>query len=298
MSEIIFCSVFRGRNPEVLQNIRAHSPFVDRTFIVLHGSTEENKENIEFFESEECKRLNVTWELADIPYSPTKLRNTYLHKLAPGTWCLQLDCDEFLEPPGAYQLRNIVAAAEKDDATRVGFNAHDIRIALNGDVGDGKSNYWNPLFIKIFPGTSWVGETHGGIHTPNVAPKVAQVPYRYFHIKSTASEYLRGCRNYWTTGAVAQNDTSVPEWQEFKRLCAQNNIDSFDRLYKLMVAGEVHVDLKEWFVFQRNSENSEARSWFIVYFVLMHPEQNTYLAGSRDISYDKNRKPYAGEMTY
>ena len=298
MSEIVFCSVFRGRNPEVVQNIRNHAPFVDQTFIVLHGSAEENKENIEFFESEECKQLRVSWELADIPYSPTVLRNTYLHKLQPGTWCLQLDCDEFLEQPGAYQLRNIVSSAEKENATRVGFNAHDIRIGLDGAIHDNQTNYFNPLFIKIFPGTSWAGETHGGIHTPGVAPKVVQVPYRYYHIKSAASEFLRGCRNYWTTGTSAQNDTNVPEWVEFKQLCAANQIESFDVLYQRMVAGEVPLDIKEWFIFQRDNENPEARSMFIVYFALMHPEQNIYLAGNKDILYDRNRQPYTGEMTY
>ena len=218
MSDIVYCSVFRGRTPEVVQSIRTHSPFVDRTFIVLHGSEEDNKDNISFFESEECKKLNVSWELVDIPYSPMILRNTYLHRMIPGDWCLQFDCDEFLELPGCYQLRNIVVEAEKQGANRIGFNAHDIRIGLNGEVHDNLTNYFNPVFIKIIAGTSWVGETHGGINTPQVAPKIAQVPFRYYHVKSTASEYLRGCRNYWTTGTSAQNDTSVPEWVEFKQL--------------------------------------------------------------------------------
>ena len=298
MSEIVFCSVFRGRTQEVVRNIRNHAPFVDRTFIVLHGNEKENKDNIEFFESVECKKLNVFWELVDVPYSPTGLRNAYLHKMQPGTWCLQFDCDEFLEPPGCYQLRNIVASAEQRGVNRVGFNAHDIRIGFSGEVWDNLSNYFNPVFIKIVEGTSWVGETHGGIHTPRLEPKIAQASYRYYHIKSTASEFLRGCRNYWTTGVVAQNNTQVPEWAEFKSLCSCANIASFDSLYQRMVQGTVPEDIKHWFVLHRNDENSEARSWFVVYFQLMHPEQNIYLAGNRDLPYDKNRKPYSGEMTY
>jgi hypothetical protein len=298
MSEIVFCSVFRGRTPEVVQNIRNHSPFVDRTFIVLHGNVEENKDNIEFFESAEGKRLNVSWELADVPYSPTGLRNTYLHKMPPGTWCLQFDCDEFLEPPGCYMLRNMVAAAEQKGANRLAFNAHDIRIGLDGSVGDNLTNYFNPVFIRIVEGTSWVGETHGGINTPRVETQIGQVSYRYYHIKSAASEFLRGCRNYWTTGASAQNNTQVPEWVEFKKLCASNGVESFDGLYQLMLTGDVPEDLKHWVVFNRNNENPEAASWFVVYFGLMHPEQNIYLAGSSHLPYDKDRKQYQGEMTY
>lgn len=298
MNEIVFCSVFKGRTPEVVKNIRNHSPFVDRTFIVLHGNEKDNKENIEFFESEECKKLNLTWELADIPYSPTILRNTYLHKMVPGTWCLQFDCDEFLEQPGCYQLRVLVAAAEKKGATRIGFNAHDIRIGLNGEISDNLTNYFNPVFIKIVAGTSWVGDTHGGIHTPGLTPRVAQVGYRYYHIKSSASEFLRGCRNYWTTGTSAQNTTDVPEWLEFKKICAEQNITSFAELYSIMVMGEVPEILTRWIIMNRLNDNPEARSWFIVYFGLMHPAKNIYLAGNREIPYDKNRVPHTGDMTY
>ncbi len=298
MSELVFCSVFRARNPEVLQNIRAHSPYVDRTFIVLHGNEEENKQNIEFFESQECKDFNLTWQLADIPYSPIALRNTYLKALEPETWCLQFDCDEFLEISGAYQLRSFVQKAEEQEVNKIAFNAHDIRIGLEGEVWDNLSTYFNPLMIKISAGTGWVGETHGGIHTPGMVPKIGNVPYRYFHIKSTASEYLRGCRNYWTAGREASNDTAVPEWMEFKRLTSAAGFNLFDDFYKAMLAGEVPEEIKQWIVMHRDNQNSEARSWFVVYFGLMHPDQNIFLAGNQHLAYDKDRAPYQGEMTY
>lgn len=298
MSEILFCSVFRGRNEEVVKNIRNHSPYVDKTLIILHGNAVENKQNIEFFESQECKDLNLSWELVDVPYSPEILRNSYLHKMVPGNWCLQLDCDEFLELPACYQLRTIVKQSEEQGINRIAFNAHDIRVGFDGAVWDHQTSYFNPLFIKIFPGTGWVGETHGGIHTPNVAPRIGQVPYRYFHIKTTASEYLRGCRNYWTTGESAQNNTAVPEWQEFKRICRDLQFESFDALYPKMVAGDLPEELKQWIILNRNNQNPEARSWFVVYFGLLHPEENTYLAGNTDLTYDKTRKAHTAEMTY
>ncbi|KKK61036.1 hypothetical protein LCGC14_3018340, partial [marine sediment metagenome] len=160
------------------------------------------------------------------------------------------------------------------------------------------SNYFNPILFKASPGINWNGETHGGIHTPDVAPKIAQSSYRYFHIKTTASEMLRGCKNYWSTGEVAQNTTNVPEWVEFKNLCAKHGFETFDQFYEVMLRGEVHEDFKQWIVLNRNNENSEARGWFVVYFILMHPEQNIYLAGNREVFYDKDRKVHTGEMTY
>jgi hypothetical protein len=263
--------------------------------VVLHYGCPESEE---FLDSQECKDMNVEWFVIDVPYHPPTLRNAYLSRLPVGAWCIHTDCDEFLEEPACYQLRSIVTKAEENGVNRVAFNAHDIRIGLNGEVWDSKSNYYNPILYKVSEGINWNGETHGGIHTPTMAPKIANVEYRYFHIKTTASEFLRGCHNYWSTGQVAQNNTNVPEWKEFKALCAQNGFESFPQLYEAMVAGQMPEDLKHWTIMNRNNENSEARSFFVVYFGLMHPEQNTYLAGNRDLPYNKDRKPHAGEMTF
>jgi hypothetical protein len=295
MAELIFATVVKDRPHELIKVVRTHAPFVDRSLIVLHGSC---KESEDFLESEECKRLNIEWFVIDVPYHPPTLRNAYLEKLPVGSWCIHMDCDEFLEEPGCYQLRSMVEAAEKQNVNRVAFNAHDIRVGFNGEIWDNKSNYYNPVLFKVFPGIEWSGETHGGIHTPGVAPKIAQIPYRYFHIKTTASEFLRGCKNYWSTGEVAQNNIEVPEWKEFKALCTAHGFSTFDDIYVAMVKGNLYEDLKQWFILQRNNENSEARSWFVVYFGLMHPEENTFLAGNRDLPYDKDRKAHNGEMTY
>jgi hypothetical protein len=295
MPELIYATVVKGRPEELKKNMRAHCPHVDRSIVVLHGNCAESED---FLESDECKKWDMEWFVIDVPYHPPTLRNAYLSKLPPGSWCLHMDCDEFIEDPGCYQLRTLIDQVEKEGINRVAFNAHDIRIGLNGEVYDNVSNYFNAFLFKVYEGINWNGETHGGIHTPGVTPKVAQVKYRYFHIKTTASETLRGCKNYWSTGEVAQNNTGVPEWIEFKNLCAKHGFETFDQFYEVMLQGTVHEDFKQWFVLNRANENSEARSWFVVYFALMHPDQNIYLAGNTEAAYDKDRKPYTGEMTY
>lgn len=295
MSELVFCTVVKDRTQELKRVVRKHAPFADRSIVVLHRH---NPANEEFIQSQECQDWNVEWTLLDVPYHPPTMRNTYLHKLTPGSWAFHMDCDEYLEEPALYQLRTLVAKAEEQQVNRIAFNAHDIRIGLDGQVSDNKSGYFNPMMFKAYEGICWAGETHGGIHTPGVQPKIAQVPYRYFHIKTSASEFLRGCHNYWSTGQVAQNNTNVPEWKELKHLFAQHGYREFADFYPVMLEGKVPEDIKHWFIMHRDDENSEARSWFVVYFGLMHPEQNIYLAGNRDLPYDKDRKPYTGEMTY
>lgn len=295
MPELIFATVIKGRPNELIKNVRLHAPHVDRSIVILHTPC---KESEEFLSSEECRKLNVEFQVINVPYHPPTLRNAYLSKLTPGSWCFHMDCDEFLEDPGCYQLRSLVRVAEEKGVNRIAFNAHDIRIGLDGSVWDNKSNYYNPVLFKIYPGTQWVGETHGGIHTPGVGANIANVDYRYFHIKTTASEFLRGCNNYCSTGQVAQNNTNVPEWQEFKAICAKHGLDTFAQIYPRMLEGSLPEELKQWIILNRNNENSEARSWFVVYFGLMRPEQNIFLAGNRDLPYDKDRKPYTGEMTW
>jgi len=295
MTELIFATVVKGRPQELIKVVRTHAPFADRSIIILHGSC---KESEEFLASAECKAWNVAWEIINVPYHPPTLRNAYLSKLPEDSWCFHMDCDEFLEDPALYQLRTMIAKAEAGGVNRIAFNAHDIRISIEGEVYDNKSNYYNPVLFKVSRGINWNGETHGGIHTPYAQPSVGQVDYRYFHIKTTASELLRGCKNYWSTGEVAQNNTSVPEWAEFKKMCSDNGFETFDQFYPEMVNGTIKDEFKQWMLLNRDSENSEARSWFTVYFGLMHPDQNIYLAGNKEIPYNKDRKPHQGEMTY
>lgn len=293
--DLIFATVVKGRTPELKKVVRQHAPHADRSIVILHRP---HKENEEFLNSQECKDLRVSWELLDVPYHPPTMRNAYLSKLRPGDWCFHMDCDEFLEEPACYKLRELATQAEQQGINRIGFQAHDIRVGFNGEVWDHLAEHWNPLMFKVYPGINWSGQTHGGIHTPGVAPTVAQVKYRYFHIKTTASEFLRGFHNYWSSGQSAQNNTNVPEWKEFKALCAAHGYQFFPDLYEVMVKGALPEDLKQWAIFNRNNENPEARSLFVCYFGLMHPEQNIYLAGNRDLAYAKDRQPYTGDMSF
>jgi hypothetical protein len=295
--KIVWTLLCRGRTDEFIYSVRNHAPFVDHSIIVLHGDVEENKENEEYLVSAEAKQWDLEVVRSNIPYDPKALRDlymerldVYLEKVGEPVWFLLTDSDEYLELPALYTLRLVAEEAEKQGFNIVGFNSHDIQPHPDGKVWEQVSSYWNPNFNKHYLGMRYTPGTHIGLARP-VAPRMAKSPHRYFHVKTVGSQWIRGCRNYWTTAAVAQNTTDDPAWQEFKTLCAKHGIENFDGMVKLMHGGEVPEELTRWFILNRNSDNSEARSWFVVYYVFLHPELNFGCAGNRDYDYDKDRKP-------
>lgn len=295
--KIAWTLLCRGRNDEFVRSLRTHAPFVDRSILIVHGTDEENKENMEFVQSEEAKPWDIVVVRTNMPYDPKNLRDLYMEQLdeyvdesQEDVWFLITDSDEYLELPALFTLRLIAKAAQEQGFNIVGFNSHDIQTGPSGEVWESKSGYWNPNFNRHYKGMRYTPGTHIGLARP-AAANMAKSEHKYYHVKTVGSQWLRGCRNYWTTAEVAQNTTNDPVWREFKQLCAKNNLSEFDQMVDLMWKGEVPEEITQWFILNRNHENSEARSWFVTYYVFMHPELNFGLAGNRDYPYDKDRKP-------
>ncbi len=301
--KIAYCLLCRGRHQEFVYSVRTHAPFVDKSIIILHGDASENSQNMEYLSSDEARQWDIDVIRTNIPYEPKALRDLYMEKLdvymeevGEQVWFVIMDSDEYLELPALYSLRKLAVEAEKRGVNILGFNSHDIQTAPDGQVHENKSGYWNPNFNKHYPGMRYTPGTHIGIARP-VPAQMANVPLRYFHVKTQGSQWLRGCRNYWTTAEVAQNTTSSPVWKEFKELCSRLGYVEFDSIWADLQTGTIHEDLTRWFILNRNSDNSEARSWFVVYFVYLHPELNIGCAGNRDYVYDKSRTP-ATDMSF
>ena len=294
--KVCWALLCRGRTDEFIYSVRNHAPFVDHSIIILHGDATENKENEIYLTSAEAQQWDLEVVRSNIPYDPKTLRDlymerldAYMQKVDEPVWFLLTDSDEYLELPALYTLKMMAEEAEKQGINVVGFNSHDIQPHPKGAVWEKLSGYWNPNFNKHYLGMRYTPGTHIGLARP--APvKMAKSPHRYFHVKTVGSQWIRGCRNYWTTAEVAQNTTNDPVWQEFKDLCAKHELESFDQIAKLMYEGTVPSELTQWFIMNRNHENSEARSWFVVYYVFLHPELNFGCAGNRDYLYDKEGK--------
>lgn len=276
-----------SRIDEVKTVIRRTSPRVDRTIVVDGGSTDGI---IEWLKSEECKKLNVEVYVHPWMDDPPGQRNRYL-RYADGfsDWILLLDADELLEEPALYTLHQLAEESEKNGVTLVGLQSHDI-ITDNIEgkpVYENLAEHWAPSFFKHGPEVHYSGHTHVTLHAlPGVR---FNSHYRYFHIKTLADQWIRGQRNYFTSAKVAQNVVD-DTWKKFREMCSSHGIRYFYELVGLMRKGTVPSDLERFFVEHKDSDNSELRSMFVTYFVLLHPELNPELS-NRDFEYKPDRKP-------
>jgi len=284
--KVTLCMVSFNRLEESKVWVRRQSPFVDRTIIIDGGS---NDGSIEFFISKECRDLRVECYVYPWEDDPPTQRNKYLDLIHEG-WVLVLDCDELLETPAIYRIRYIADEAEKRGCDGVAFLARDIQTDLDGGISDNLSNYYNRLFFKASPGMKYMGHTHVALFRPGMKDRCMKTEYQYYHIKPWADQFIRACRNYWTTCAVANNRNDDPNWINFKKMTTDTGYIYFHQFLEYMRIGNIDNSFKKWFIEHKEDGNPEARSWFVSYFAFLHPEENIEKLGNRDIPYDPNRK--------
>lgn len=281
------CMVSFNRLEESKIWVRRHSPHVDRTIIIDGGSTDGS---IEFFNSQECKDLKVECYVHPWVDDPPGQRNKYLDLVQRG-WVLVLDCDELLELPALYQLRFLAKKAQDGGFDGIAFRSHDIQIDLEGGIYDSLSNYYNRSFFMGSNGMKYVGHTHVGLFRPDVRDRCMKTEHQYYHIKTWADQFIRACRNYWTTCAVANNRNDDPNWIQFKKMVSDAGFKYFYQFLDYMRKGNIDQSFKKWFIDNKEDENPEARSWFVCYFAFLHPEENVDKLGNKDLAYKEDRKP-------
>jgi len=284
--KVTLCLASFNRLEESKIYIRRHCRFVDRTIIIDGGSWDGS---IEYFNSDECKKLNVECYVHPWIDDPPGQRNRYL-KLIDGGWVLVLDCDELLEEPALYKLKLLAQQAEGTGCNGVAFTAHDIQVDPEGGVYESKSSYHNRLFFKATPGMIYLGHTHVGLFRPGCNDVCMKSGYSYYHVKPWEDVFFRGCRNYWTTCATANNRNDDPIWINFKKIVTDAGFKYFYQFAEYMKKGNIDQKFKQWFIDNKESENTEARSWFSSYFVFLHPEENIDKISNRDFKYE-DREP-------
>ena len=285
--KVTLCMVSFNRLEESKNWVRRQSPFVDRTIIIDGGSWDGS---IDWFQSQECKDMRVECYIHSWVDKPPEQRNRYLDLIHDG-WVLVLDCDELLELPAIYKIRYIAKEAEDRGCDGVAFRAHDLQNDLEGGIYDSLSNYYNRLFFKSSPMMKYLGHTHVGLYRPDAKDRCMKTEYQYYHIKPWADQFIRACRNYWTTCAVANNRTDDPDWIQFKNMTKEDSFQYFYQFFEYMKKGSIDQKYKVWFIDHRESENPEARSWFVSYFMFLHPEENINKLSNKDVQYEPDRKP-------
>ena len=283
---ITFCMVTFNRKDETVINVRRTAPCVNRTVIIDGGSSDGT---IEWLNSDECKNLNVECYVYPWQDNPPEQRNRYLNLVKDG-WVLALDCDELLDIPALYKLRYIAKEAVDKGCDGVAFRAHDIQIEPDGGIYDSLSSYYNRIFFKSCEGMKYMGHTHVALLRPALRDVCMKTEYKYYHIKPWADLYFRGCRNYWTTARVAANTTNDPIWQEFKKMTADAGFKYFYEFEAYMKKGNIDQLFKDWFIRHKDSDNPELRSWFVSYFMFLHPAENKDSISNKDLQYNPERE--------
>lgn len=286
--KITYGMIAWNRLHEMETAIRRVAPHVDRTVVIDGGSTDGS---LEWLESDFCKKHNVETFIYPWKDNFIEQRNRYIQHAGNDGWLLTTDTDEYLEDAAAYTIREIVADAEKQRASLVSFRAHDIHIHIDGSVRQHSPDYWEPMLFKLGPGVRYHGTLHHSLHR---APGgMVKSPLRYFHVKSVPNMWLHGARNYWISSKMAGNESDAAH-REFRRQCAGHGIEYFHQMAEHMQNGTVPEPLIEWMIYNKEHSNAEVRAYFIVYFVLLHPEKNIWHYGNVDFPYDPNRKPVKG----
>ena len=222
--------------------VRRHCPHVDRTIIIDGGSTDGS---IEFFNSQECKDLGVECYVHPWVDDPPGQRNRYLDLVKEG-WVLVLDCDELLELPALYRLRYIAKEAIDHKCDSVAFRSHDIQTNVNFDNETiaSLSSYYNRNFFEHSSGSKYLGHTHVGLYRPYCRNSCMKTDHQYYHIKTWPDQFIRACRNYWTTCAVADNRNDDPTWIEFKRMVSDAGFKYFYQFLEYLKNGNIDDKLK------------------------------------------------------
>jgi hypothetical protein len=202
-----------------------------------------------------------------------------------------LDCDEYLELPALYKLRITIQEAIDHNCDGVSFLAHDLQTTLDGGIWDNLSGYHNRLLFKSCPGMHYMGHTHVALVRPSLRDVCMKTSYRYYHIKTLADSYFRGCRNYWTTSGPAANVTNDPNWKKFKEIVTSLGFQYFHQFADYMRKGNIDSAVKAWMIENRDHSNPEVRVWFISYFVFLHPEENIDKLSNKDMPFSPDRKP-------
>lgn len=285
--KVTLCMASFNRLEESKVYIRRHSPFVDRTIVIDGGSWDGS---LDYFNSQECKDLKVECYVHPWVDNPPEQRNKYLDLIKDG-WVLVLDCDELLELNAIYKLRYIAKEAEDKGCDGIAFRAHDIQVEPEGGIYESLSNYYNRLFFKASLKMRYFGHTHVGLYRPDMRDRCMKTEYQYYHIKPWADVFFRACRNYWTTCAVADNRNDDPAWLEFKQMVSDTGFQYFYQFAEYLKKGNIEQKFKDWFIRNKESQNPEARSWFVSYFMFLHPEENLQGLGNVDLTYDPNRSP-------
>lgn len=226
-----------------------------------------------------------------------KQRNNYLRRVAEiakeGDWLLCFDPDEPLDDEACARLREVVEWAEGQKLDWIGFRCR--AISLRGDevVHSNEDDHWKRLLIRWSPELKYVhfgeGPVHEHLEGPSRAFDLGRDPTNagpfgrpfgtlfYEHRKQENVIWWRGVRNYYCGGGGPNLGTKNPMWVALREATAEIGIFNWHDMLKYLVAGNIDPQIKQWMINTRQADGwdgaSEQREWYLLYFRMLHPEE-------------------------
>ena len=278
---ITFACMTTPRLPNLKRLLPKVLPYVDRAVIVIG---KKDDEAIEYLKSLGPK-MTIVFRKWDDNFA--NQWNEYLRHVSSG-WVLICDDDEVPSQPLLESLDKLVNASQQgNNFCCVEFCANPIYLADGKEHDNGPTDYYRQIFFRKTGQMHYRGGTKTGCHQFLVGyqnNRIVKSKEVYYHIKSVSDEHRNAARNYFIYGiwlhGSADGDQRE-EWHELKAILKRTNpeVETWTDMERLMIAGNIHEDLKAWMVkwyqkFNGHSDYNEMRAVVSYYFQHLHPDEN------------------------
>jgi glycosyltransferase involved in cell wall biosynthesis len=276
--KITLCAVHLDRLHELEKWLPYHASYVDRIIISDGGSRDGSLEWLQGEAQEKYGVETIVKKQYRMPYGDhtPEARNPYLLQAGVDGWILVLDTDEYIEEEALPKLHAIAEKAEELGYDEARFQARDVWTYETGEVDDNLAEtYWKEhMFFKACQGMTYVGHTHSGVYRPGSTGSWVKTGFHYRHEKSEKQMWKNSSFLYWTTCQPASNRTDDPTWLQFHEMVEKYGYQDWHEFNRYMEAGNIAQEIKDWFLVHKDHENPEICSYFLYYFLWLHPEEN------------------------
>jgi len=279
--QIAGCAIVQDRKEQVVPNVRESYSYFDYFVLVDGGSKDglpdslrqidaDNKINIfshqwcDNFPVQRSYYLKYAGELRD----PNKI-----------LWICRFDSDEYISIAFLQRIRKLILYAEQNKFDMLEIRAYDITVDKEGkEVSATLATDWHKgLVYKWYPHLKYVGANNQTVHEGyNHNFRRFRVPSKheeyglegalvYKHIKTQQDVYERSSRNFYIDGGGPNWGEQQPLWKPFRELVDRvmpEKPQTYHDYINYLKQGNVHSDLKNWFILHMyEGESNKPQEW-------------------------------------
>lgn len=267
INKVAYCTLTEDLK-SAISNLKITRSYVDESIVIYENGTKS--------ELKKLKKLKITCVQKDWEDNFSEYRNHYLTAARElnCNWIFTSDTDEYPSITLCENIKSLIKNAKNYDM--ISFNSHDIGYDENDiEIYNNISTYYKQLLFKLYSKVKYVRTVHHDL-SGHIYKEIHASPECYYeHIKHSSEVQIRGCRNFYIAGGGVDEYSS--EWKELREI--DNCPNTWHKFKANMIDGTLNDEVKKWIIKYRNANSqphrdSELRSFFEVYFINLHPEQN------------------------